>query len=58
MKKRLSHVFLLAAVLCIFLSNNALAAWTQAKGHSYNQLGLSNYRTTEKYTTLHRDDGS
>ncbi|RJQ50594.1 MAG: hypothetical protein C4526_11625 [Nitrospiraceae bacterium] len=54
MKKRISVVFLLAA-LCIFSSNNAFAAWTQAKGHSYNQLGFSYYKTTEKFTTLHRD---
>lgn len=53
MKKR---IFLLVAVLCIFPSHELFAAWTQAKGYSYNQFSLSHYRTVEKYTTLHRDE--
>ncbi|MBI5740264.1 MAG: transporter [Nitrospirae bacterium] len=55
MKKRVLLVFLLSAVLCIFSSQSVFAAWTQAKGHSYNQLGFSYYRTNEKTTTLERD---
>ncbi len=40
---------------CVFISGNAFAAWTQAKGHSYNQLTLSHYKTTSKYTTIEKD---
>jgi hypothetical protein len=58
MKKRIFLVVLLA-VLCIFSSHEVFAAWTQAKGHSYNQFALSYYKTVKKYTTLHRDaDGN
>ncbi|MBI5666049.1 MAG: hypothetical protein HZC49_13325 [Nitrospirae bacterium] len=39
---------------CIFISSNAIAAWTQAKGHSYNQLTLSYYSTAEKFTTIEK----
>lgn len=46
---------LVLAVGCMFLSSEAIAAWTQAKGHSYNQLTLSHYRTVEKFTTLSHD---
>ncbi len=48
-------VALILVVGCLFLSNDALAAWTQAKGHSYNQLTLSYYKTVEKVTTLEHD---
>jgi len=50
-------VALILAVGCIFLSSEASAAWTQAKGHSYNQLTLSHYKTVEKFTTLGHDSG-
>jgi len=54
MKRRIIAVLL---ILCgsIFISHEVFAAWTQAKGHSYNSLGLSYYKTTSKWTTLHRD---
>ena len=39
---------------CVFISNNAIAAWTQAKGHSYNQLTFSHYRTVAKFTTIEK----
>ncbi len=55
MKKSMVLIFLLA-VLFVFTSQTSYAAWTQAKGHSYNSLGLSYYKTTEKFTTLHNDD--
>ncbi len=48
-------VALLLVVSCIFISNDALAAWTQAKGHSYNQLTYSYYKTVEKMSTLEYD---
>lgn len=55
MKKRIFAVLL---ILCgsIFVSHEVFAAWTQAKGHSYNSLGLSYYKTTQKFTTLHTED--
>ena len=51
MKKR---IFLVLVLLtgCIFLSNDAFSAWTQPKGHSYNQLTYSYYKTTQKFTTI------
>lgn len=54
MKRRIIAVLL---ILCgsIFISHEVFAAWTQAKGHSYNSLGLSYYKTTSKFTTLTRD---
>jgi len=48
----LTFVFLAAGIL---VSNQAFAAWTQAKGSAYNQLTLSYYKTTEKFTTLELD---
>jgi hypothetical protein len=56
MKRRIFAVLL---ILCgsIFVSHEVFAAWTQAKGHSYNSLGLSYYKTTAKFTTVHSDSG-
>ncbi|GBD96206.1 MAG TPA: hypothetical protein ENG83_06465 [Nitrospirae bacterium] len=48
-------ISLLVAAACIFISNGAFAAWTQAKGHSYNQLTLSYYETKQKTSTIQRD---
>ena len=47
--------FFLFLVGLVFISSNASAAWTQAKGHSYNQMTLSHYKTVKKFTTLHYD---
>ena len=55
MKKAL--LFFLFLVGFIFISSNAFAAWTQAKGHSYNQLSVSHYKTIEKFTSLGYDRG-
>ena len=41
---------------CIFISTDAIAGWTQAQGHSYNQLTLSHYKTVEKFTTIKKYD--
>lgn len=54
-KKTLS--FFLFLVGLVFISSNAFAAWTQAKGHSYSQLTFSHYKTIEKYTSLGYDRG-
>lgn len=39
----------------IFLSQEAHSAWTQPKGHSYNQLTLSYYKTTQRYSSMNVD---
>jgi len=52
MSKRIFIVLLSLVFSIAFISSNAFAAWTQAKGHSYNQLTFSYYKTTEKFTTL------
>jgi len=54
MRKKLFAVFLILSG-CIFISHDVFAAWTQAKGHSYNSLGLSYYKTTAKFSTIHTD---
>lgn len=36
----------------LFMSNTVLAAWTQPKGHAYNQLTWSYYVTKKKFTTV------
>lgn len=53
MRRRMVFTFLFLAG-CIFISSNAIAGWTQAKGHSYNQLTFSYYKTVDKYTTIER----
>lgn len=35
-----------------FMSRPAFSAWTQAKGHAYNQLSFSYYLSEKKYSTL------
>ena len=50
--------FFLPLVLLIglvFISTESFAGWTQAKGHSYNQLTYAYYRTTQKFTTINYD---
>ncbi|MEW6714324.1 MAG: hypothetical protein AB1306_04435 [Nitrospirota bacterium] len=56
MSKKILIVFFISAFSVAFLSGNAFSAWTQAKGHSYNQLTFSYYDTTEKFTTIEHDD--
>ncbi len=54
MRKKTLSIFLFLVGL-VFISSNAFAAWTQAKGHSYNQLTLSHYKTVKKFTSLGYD---
>ena len=54
MNKRIVMIVVLLAV-CIFVSTEAFSAWTQAKGSAYNQIALSHYHTTMKFTTLNKD---
>lgn len=51
MRKKILFAFLVL-VGCMFISSNAFSAWTQAKGHSYNQVTASHYKTSSKYTTI------
>jgi len=51
MRKRTVMFFVVLAA-AIFMSGQVFAQWTQAKGGAYNQLGLSYYKTTQKFTTL------
>ncbi len=51
MRRKMILMFLLFGA-CVFVSGNSFAAWTQAKGHSYNQLTLGYYHTTKKTTTI------
>jgi len=55
MRKKILLVLFLSAFSIAFISGNAFSAWTQAKGHSYNQLTFSYYSTNEKYTTIETD---
>lgn len=55
MRKRILLGIILAVVF-MFTSHEAFSAWTQAKGHSYNSLGLSHYKTVKKFSTLQRDN--
>ncbi len=46
-------IFLIVLLAGSFLiPNEAFSAWTQAKGHAYNQLTYSYYTSKNKFTTL------
>lgn len=53
-KKTLMISLLLMA--SIFIYSEAFSAWTQAKGHAYNQLTFSYYKSTKRYTTIQYDE--
>jgi hypothetical protein len=67
MRKKIFMTFLLLAG-CLFVSSEAYSAWTQAKGHSYNQMTLSYkghsynqmtlsyYYSTAKFQSLHENE--
>ncbi len=52
MKKRILVVLLVLLLGSFYVSNAAFAAWTQAKGYSYNQLTLQYYVNDHKWTTV------
>jgi len=52
MKNKAILILILLLAGSCFISNAAFAAWTQAKGHAYNQLTWSYYVTDKKFTTL------
>ncbi len=51
MNKR-TWIIVLLLIGSILISSNAFSAWTQAKGHSYNQLTFSYYVTDHKFTSI------
>lgn len=50
--KKILGMLIVLIIGSLFLSNRVLAAWTQAKGHSYNQLSVSYYVNDHKWTTV------
>lgn len=56
MKKRILVALLVLLLGSFYVSNAAFAAWTQAKGHSYNQLTLQYYVNDHKWTTVQYDN--
>jgi hypothetical protein len=48
-------IIVLLLIGSILISSNAFSAWTQAKGHSYNQLTFSYYVTDHKFTTIENE---
>ncbi|MBI4825288.1 MAG: hypothetical protein HY807_02560 [Nitrospirae bacterium] len=55
--KKILVLFFIFFTGCFLISNEALAAWTQAKGHSYNQLSYSYYVSQNKYSTSTQGGG-
>lgn len=52
MKKKILGMVIVLIIGSSFLSSPVFAAWTQAKGHAYNQLTYSYYVTDHKWTTV------
>ncbi|MEK7308683.1 MAG: hypothetical protein AAB089_06405, partial [Nitrospirota bacterium] len=52
MKKKMLGIVIVLIIGSLFLSSRVFAAWTQAKGHAYNQLTLSYYVNDHKWTTV------
>src|SRR3990167_5332029 len=55
MRKKVFAALIVFLMLTVFGSVPSFAAWTQAKGHAYNQLTLSQYVTGKKFTTVEAD---
>jgi hypothetical protein len=55
--KKISISFLLLIGI-LLISNPVFAAWTQPKGHTYNQLTFSYYITKKKFTTVKYEGNS
>jgi hypothetical protein len=52
MKKKLFLALIIIITVSLFISGQVLAAWTQAKGHAYNQLTFSYYKSKAKFDTV------
>ena len=55
MRKKAFAGIIVFLTLTVFVSEPTFAAWTQAKGHAYNQLTVSQYVTGKKFTTVQAD---
>ena len=55
MRKKVFAAVIIFLTLTVFVSDPTFAAWTQAKGHAYNQLTVSRYVTGKKFTTVQAD---
>ncbi len=55
MRNKVVVILFLLIAGSLFVSNTVFAAWTQAKGHAYNQLTLSYYVTGKKFSTVFFD---
>jgi len=55
MRKKVFAAVIVFLTLTVFVSDPTFAAWTQAKGHAYNQLTVSQYVTGKKFTTVQAD---
>ncbi len=52
MNKKVLVILIILLIGSLFITKPVFAAWTQAKGHAYNQLTYSYYITDHKYTTV------
>jgi hypothetical protein len=52
MNNKLSLLLIVLCAAILLISQPALAAWTQAKGHAYNQLTFSYYTSKHKYSSI------
>ncbi len=55
MKRHLLVLLLISVMGSLFVSSPVFAAWTQAKGHAYNQLTYSVYVSDHKMSTISAD---
>jgi len=58
MNKRALVILIILLTGTLFIATSVFAAWTQPKGHAYNQLTFSYYVTKKKFTTLKYDKDS
>ncbi len=54
MNRKIFTALLILLVGSLFITDTGFAAWTQAKGHAYNQLTFSYYVSKNKFTTVKR----
>ncbi len=57
MKKRVLAVIIVFLTSGLFISDTTFAAWTQAKGHAYNQLTLSYFKSKDLFSSIENEAG-
>jgi hypothetical protein len=57
MNKRFLIVLFIILTGILFISTSTCAAWTQAKGHAYNQLTFSYYKSKDKFSSIENEAG-